>query len=86
MKLPINKPISAPTPAEAKPAFDKAALQAKLDAVTAYYQQYEGRPGYNPFFYLIYNVKPLKDRLIAGETTPELASAIYALVRVEPTV
>lgn len=66
--------------------WDDSAVKKKLAEVNDYYKAFAGKPGYNPYIYLLLTVRPLEFRVNNGEQTTELQSAIMALVCKEPTV
>ena len=66
--------------------WNAAAVQAKLDKTREYYKQFDGKPGFNPWFYMLNTVAPLENRVKAGEQTAELHNAIVALELKEPRV
>src|SRR6267142_2363499 len=73
--------------------FDSKLLREHLDKVVEYHNQFVGKKGHNPFFYLRDKVNPLIRRLtgyndvdakgkevkVPPETTKELSDAIMAL-------
>jgi hypothetical protein len=64
--------------------FDKKACEEKVQKVIDHLSTFNGKPGHNPFFYLLHVVNPLKAQLENGERTPELHNAIAKLELITP--
>lgn len=58
--------------------FDEGKCLEKLDAVKENLLKYEGKPGYNPYFYMVEKVNPLQKRLLYDKTE-SLQNEILAL-------
>ncbi len=66
--------------------WNAAAVQEKLAKVRGYYKQFDGKPGFNPWFFVLNTLVPLENRVKAGEQSLELHNAIVALEMKEPKV
>jgi hypothetical protein len=66
--------------------WNAAAVQEKLTKVREYYKQFDGKPGMNPWFYVLNTLVPLESRVKAGEQSLELHNAIAQLKLEEPRV
>lgn len=66
--------------------FDEKKLREHIDKVVEYHNQFVGKKGHNPFFFIRDHVNPLTKRLSEGEKTKELSDAILALKMEAPVV
>ena len=84
----LNAPIKSEPKSAEPPAWkwDAAAVDAKLKDVFAYYESFSGKPGFNPWFFILQTYKPLEARVKAGDTSRELFDSVMALEKKEPTV
>lgn len=76
-----TKPITSPTF-----AWNADAVKAKLTKVRDYYKQFDGKPGMNPWFFVLGTLVPLETRVKNGEQTLELHNAIAQLEMKEPRI
>lgn len=83
---PVVPPVTPPTPPikVAPPivvpfTWNQSVIDAKLDKVKANLSKYEGKPGYNPYIYLVKNVKPLVDAMEGGDNTEATFNKVMSL-------
>lgn len=60
--------------------------QEELNKVEAFYMQYEGKAGHNPFPFIYSKINPLKEELKKSGNSQTLADKIKALPLVPPTI
>ena len=80
------KPSKLPEPVPTAFKWDQTKVDAQVKKLMEFYMPFEGKPGYNPYFFILHKLRPLEARVKAGEKNEELFNALMALECKDPVV